>query len=60
MSPIQPVQSVTPQSACTVGVHELGIVGKELYLLDVLRRRMEYPELKPCATNTRSTAPVSC
>jgi hypothetical protein len=29
------------------GVHERwGIVGKELYLLDVLRRRMEYPALK--------------
>jgi phage terminase large subunit-like protein len=28
------------------GVHELGIKGKDLYLLDVLRRRMEYPELK--------------
>ena len=29
-----------------MGAHELGIVGKELYLLDVLRRRLEYPELK--------------
>jgi predicted phage terminase large subunit-like protein len=29
-------------SVCT----SWGIVGKELYLLDVLRRRMEYPELK--------------
>jgi predicted phage terminase large subunit-like protein len=29
-------------------VHELGVAGKNLYLIDVLRRRMEYPELK-CA-----------
>ena len=29
-------------SACTTW----GIAGKDLYLLDVLRRRMEYPELK--------------
>jgi phage terminase large subunit-like protein len=29
-------------SVCT----SWGIVGKELYLLDVLGRRMEYPELK--------------
>jgi predicted phage terminase large subunit-like protein len=28
------------------GVHELGDQGQDLYLLDVLRRRMEYPELK--------------
>ena len=29
-------------SVCT----SWGILGKDLYLLDVLRRRMEYPELK--------------
>jgi len=28
------------------GVHELGIKGKDVYLVHVLRRRMEYPELK--------------
>jgi len=28
------------------GVHELGIKGKDLYLLHVLRKHMEYPELK--------------
>ena len=27
-------------------MHELGVRGKELYLLDVLHRRLEYPELK--------------
>ena len=27
-------------------LHQLGIKGKDLYLLHVLRRRMEYPELK--------------
>jgi hypothetical protein len=27
-------------------VHHLGIKGKDLYLLNVLRRRVEYPELK--------------
>jgi predicted phage terminase large subunit-like protein len=27
-------------------VHDVGIKGKDLYLLHVLRQRMEYPELK--------------
>ncbi len=27
-------------------MHELGIIGKDLYLLHVLRKRMECPELK--------------
>jgi hypothetical protein len=45
-------------SVCT----SWGIRGKDLYLLDVLRRRMEYPQLKraPCASNTSGFAPMSC
>ena len=27
-------------------MHHLGVAGKDLYFLNVLRRRMEYPELK--------------
>jgi hypothetical protein len=29
-----------------VGVHELGRAGQDLYVIDVLRRRMEYSDLK--------------
>jgi phage terminase large subunit-like protein len=36
-------------SVCTTW----GIAGKDLYLLDVLRRRMEYPELKRAAREQR-------
>jgi phage terminase large subunit-like protein len=43
-------------SVCT----SWGIKGKDLYLLHVLRKRMEYPELKPrCASNARRSTLVS-
>jgi predicted phage terminase large subunit-like protein len=34
-------------------VHQLGIKGKDLYLLHVLRKRMEYPELKRAVREQR-------
>jgi hypothetical protein len=35
-----------PSSAISASAQPGGIAGKDLYLVDVLRRRMEYPELK--------------
>jgi hypothetical protein len=44
-------------SACTTW----GIKGKNLYLLSVLRKRLEYPALKgPCASNRARLTPTSC
>jgi phage terminase large subunit-like protein len=36
-------------------VHELGIKGKDLYLLHVLRKRMDYRELKRAVGEQRQT-----
>jgi phage terminase large subunit-like protein len=41
--------------------NKMGIAGKELYLVDLLRRRMEYPELKRAVRrNTSGSGPRSC
>jgi len=42
-------------------LHQLGIKGKNLYLLNVLRKQMKYPEPKNvrCASSTRPSRPVS-
>src|SRR5262249_3032865 len=35
-----------PSSATSASARPGGITGKDLYLIDLVRRRMEYPELK--------------